>query len=100
MILRATLALLLLALPVRAQMVIQDVTSPGGIRAWLVEDASIPFTALEIRFRGGANLDPAGKRGVTNLMAALIEEGTGDLDAQGFAAARDALARSTCCAGR
>lgn len=92
MILRATLALLLLALPVRAQMVIQDVTSPGGIRAWLVEDASIPFTALEIRFRGGANLDPAGKRGVTNLMAALIEEGTGDLDAQGFAAARDALA--------
>lgn len=92
MILRATLALLLLALPVRAEMVIQDVTSPGGIRAWLVEDNSIPFTALEIRFRGGANLDPEGKRGVTNLMAALIEEGTGDLDSQGFAAARDALA--------
>lgn len=92
MILRATLAFLLLALPVRAEMTIQDVTSPGGIRAWLVEDASIPFTALEIRFRGGANLDPADKRGVTNLMAALIEEGTGDLDSQGFAAARDALA--------
>lgn len=92
MILRATLAFLLLALPVRAEMTIQDVTSPGGIRAWLVEDRSIPFTALEIRFRGGANLDPADKRGVTNLMAALIEEGTGDLDSQGFAAARDALA--------
>lgn len=92
MILRATLAFLLLALPARAEMKIQDVTSPGGIRAWLVEDTSIPFTALEIRFRGGANLDPEGKRGVTNLMAALIEEGTGDLDSQGFAAARDALA--------
>lgn len=92
MILRATLAFLLLALPVRAEIAIQNVTSPGGIHAWLVEDDSIPFTALEIRFRGGANLDPEGKRGVTNLMAALIEEGTGDLDSQGFAAARDALA--------
>ena len=92
MMLRLTFALLLLALPARAEMVIQDVTSPGGIRAWLVEDRSIPFLSLEIRFRGGANLDPAGKRGVTNLMTALIEEGTGDLDAQGFATARDALA--------
>ena len=92
MMLRLTFALLLLALPARAEMVIQDVTSPGGIRAWLVEDRSIPFLSLEIRFRGGANLDPVGKRGVTNLMTALIEEGTGDLDAQGFATARDALA--------
>ena len=92
MMLRLALGLLLFALPARAEMVIQDVTSPGGIHAWLVEDRSIPFVALEIRFRGGANLDPADRRGVTNLMTALIEEGTGDLDAQGFAAARDALA--------
>ena len=92
MILRLAFALLLLAVPARAEMAIRDVTSPGGIRAWLVEDHSIPFMALEIRFRGGSNLDPAGKRGVTNLMAALIEEGTGDLDSQGFARARDALA--------
>ncbi len=92
MMLRLALAVMMLALPARAEMVIQDVTSPGGIRAWLVEDRSIPFVALEIRFRGGANLDPAGKRGVTNLMTALIEEGTGDMDAQGFAAARDSLA--------
>ena len=92
MMLRLVLALMLLALPAKAEMVIRNVTSPGGIHAWLVEDRSIPFVALEIRFRGGANLDPAGKRGVTNLMTALIEEGTGDLDSQGFAAARDALA--------
>jgi zinc protease len=92
MMLRLALGILLFALPARAEMVIQDVTSPGGIHAWLVEDRSIPFVALEIRFRGGANLDPQGKRGVTNLMTALIEEGTGDLDAQGFAAARDEIA--------
>ena len=90
--LRALAALLLLALPLRAEIAIQEVTSPGGIKAWLVEDHSIPFTALEIRFQGGQSLDAPGKRGAVNLMTGLIEEGTGDLDSQGFAAARDALA--------
>ncbi len=81
-----------LALPARAEQPIKLVTSPGGITAWLIEDRAIPFTALEIRFRGGTNLDAPGKRGAVNLMTALIEEGAGELDAQGFAAARDALA--------
>ncbi len=73
---------------------IQEVTSPGGIEAWLVEESSIPFVAIEIRFKGGTSLDPEGKRGVTNLMTGLIEEGAGDLDAREFARARDALAAS------
>lgn len=88
----AAFLLLTLALPARAAVDIQTVTSPGGITAWLVEEPGIPFTALEIRFRGGSALDPEGKEGAVNLMTALIEEGTGDLDSQGFAAARDALA--------
>lgn len=88
--LAVALALTVLALPAQA-LEIQDVTSPGGIRAWLVEDHSIPFTALEIRFEGGTALDAPDKRGAVNLMAALIEEGTGDLDAQAFANARDGL---------
>jgi zinc protease len=94
-ILPAALALLtLFALPVRAAVDIQTVTSPGGITAWLVQEENIPFTALEIRFRGGTSLDAPDKPGAVNLMTALIEEGTGDLDAQGFAAARDSLAAS------
>ena len=90
----ATLTLLLFALPVRAAVDIQTVTSPGGITAWLVQEEKLPFTALEIRFRGGSSLDPAGKEGAVNLMTALIEEGSGDMDAQAFAAARDGLAAS------
>ena len=39
---------LLWALPARAEIKIQEVTSPGGIKAWLVEEPSIPFTALDI----------------------------------------------------
>lgn len=83
---------LMAALPARAAVDIQTVTSPGGITAWLVEEPGIPFTALEIRFRGGSALDPVGKEGAVNLMTALLEEGAGDLDAQGFAKARDDLA--------
>ena len=80
------------ALPGMAESKIAEVTSPGGIKAWLVEEHGIPFTALEIRFLGGTSLDRTGKRGEINLMTALIEEGAGDLDSQGFAAARDDLA--------
>lgn len=88
------LMLSLLSLTARAEVPITEVTSVGGIRAWLVEEHSIPFVALEIRFRGGASLDAPGKRGAINLMTALIEEGAGDLDATGFAEAREALAAS------
>jgi hypothetical protein len=63
-----TAALLLAAPPGRDA--IQEVTSPGGITAWLVEDHNIPFTALEIQFKGGTSLDAPGKRGAVNLMTA------------------------------
>lgn len=82
---------MLAALPAAA-IDIQEVTSPGGIKAWLVEEHSIPFTALEIRFRGGASLDAPGKRGEINLMTGLIEEGAGNMNSEAFAAAREALA--------
>jgi zinc protease len=92
MMIRIMAVLMLLATPLRAEIAIQTITSPGGITAWLVEDHGIPFTALTIAFRGGTSLDAPGKRGAVNLMTALIEEGAGDLDAQGFATARDDLA--------
>jgi len=91
-ILLALAASLSLALPARADLAIQEVTSPGGITAWLVEDHNIPFVSVEIEFIGGTSLDAPGKRGATYLMSGLLEEGTGDLDSQGFAEARDALA--------
>ena len=90
----SALTALILAGPVQAAVEIQEVTSPGGIEAWLVEEHSIPFSAIEIRFKGGASLDPEGKRGVINLMTGLIEEGAGDMDARAFIEARDDLAAS------
>lgn len=87
----AMTAFALLCLPALAQVAIEETTSPGGIGAWLVEDHSLPFVALEIRFRGGTSLDAPEARGATYLMAGLLEEGTGDLDSRGFAEARDSL---------
>jgi zinc protease len=86
------LAVMLAATPLRAEIDIEEVTTPGGLEAWLVEDHAIPFVALEIRFRGGASLDAQDARGATNLMVGLLEEGAGDLGAQEFARARESLA--------
>ena len=90
----AALVAVCLALPATATIDIDEVTSPGGVQAWLVQDPSIPFVALEFWFPGGSVLDQPDTRGATHLMMALLEEGAGDLDAQGFAAAREALATS------
>ncbi|WP_424941592.1 M16 family metallopeptidase [Aliiroseovarius sp. S253] len=86
--------LIALTLPARAEVAIEEVTSANGHVAWLVNEPALPFTALEIRFRGGTALDRPGKRGAVNLMVGLLEEGAGDLDAQGFAETREALAAS------
>lgn len=86
----AAAAFALLALPAQA-IEIQEVTSPGGIEAWLVEDENIPFVALDIQFRGGASLDAEGKRGAINLMTGLLEEGAAKRNATEFAQAVEDL---------
>ncbi|MQQ08084.1 insulinase family protein [Epibacterium sp. SM1979] len=92
-IIAAAWLVILTALPARA-IDIKEVTSPAGFTAWLVEDHSIPFAALELRFRGGTSLDMPEKRGAVNLMTGLLEEGAGDLLAQDYARALESLAAS------
>ena len=72
---------------------IKTFTTPAGTPAWLVEDHNIPFVALELRFIGGTSMDPMDKRGVTKFMMGLLEEGSGELDAQAFSIAKDQAAR-------
>lgn len=88
------LVLSLAAVSAQADIEIQEVTSPEGFDAWLVEERSIPFVAIEIVFDGGASIEDPAKRGATNLMMALLEEGSGELDARAFQEAREALAAS------
>ncbi|WP_316184165.1 MULTISPECIES: pitrilysin family protein [unclassified Bradyrhizobium] len=63
---------------------IQHLVSPGGIEAWFVQDATVPLIAMEYAFQGGASQDPVGKPGVGNLVADLLDEGSGDLDSKTF----------------
>jgi zinc protease len=63
---------------------IQHLISPGGIEAWFVQDATVPLIAMEYAFVGGASQDPADKPGVGNLVADLLDEGSGDLDSKSY----------------
>lgn len=83
---------LLFATPLRAEVDITPVTSPGGLEAWLVEERSIPFVAIDLIFEGGATLDAEDSLGSVALMTALLNEGAGALDAQGFAIRAEELA--------
>ena len=97
----------------RQRPTIERVVSPGGIEAWLVREPSVPLIAVDFAFRGGANQDPADKPGVANMVAALLDEGAGELDAKAFqraargqrgraallaSAATISAARCACCA--
>ena len=68
---------------------VQHVVSPGGVVAWLVEDYAVPLVAMDYSFLGGAAQDPQGKAGAASLLAGMLDEGAGDLDAESFHRALD-----------
>lgn len=63
---------------------IVEVVSPGGIRAWLRQENSVPLVAFDFRFEGGATLVPEEKAGVAALAAAMLTEGAGERGAEEF----------------
>lgn len=63
---------------------IREVTSDGGIRAWLVEDYSVPIISIRFSFKSGSTQDPVGKEGLANLMTGLFDEGAGELTSDQF----------------
>ncbi|MCA3555423.1 pitrilysin family protein [Aestuariivirga sp.] len=71
---------------------IQEVTSPGGIKAWLVEEHAIPLMAMNYSFKGGTELEPAGKEGVSTFLSGMMDEGAGDMLSAEFQNKRDELA--------
>lgn len=71
---------------------IKDVTSPGGIKAWLVEEHGLPLVAVRFGFSGGSSQDPEGKEGVANLLTVMLDEGAGDLKSQAFQEKMEELA--------
>ena len=75
--------------PPKSTVNIQQLVTPRGVRAWLVEDYAVPLVSLEFAFVGGASQEPKTKAGLTTMVAGLLDEGAGDLDSQGFQRALD-----------
>ncbi|HMN71664.1 MAG TPA: pitrilysin family protein [Rhodoblastus sp.] len=71
---------------------VQEVRTPGGLTAWLVEDYAVPLVAAQFAFRGGASQDPVDKPGVATLLGGLLDEGAGPYDSGAFHEAMDDLA--------
>ena len=63
---------------------IQEVTSPGGVKAWLVESHANPLIAVAIGFKGGTASDPADRQGLGELMSGLMDEGAGNIPSADF----------------
>lgn len=63
---------------------IQEITTPLGIRAWLVQDKTAPLVALSFSFAGGTASEPESRKGVTRLMALMLTDGAGTLPAEAF----------------
>jgi zinc protease len=63
---------------------VKEITTPLGLKAWLVEDRATPVVALSFSFAGGSAAEPDNQKGVTSLAAILLTDGAGPLAAQAF----------------
>ena len=70
--------------PPPATAAVERVLTPGGLEAWLVNAPSVPLIAMAFSFRGGAAADPAGREGLSRMVAGLLDEGAGELDSLAF----------------
>jgi len=75
----------LVPLAAHAATKVQEVVTPLGFRAWLVEEHSLPLVAIQLSFAGsGSAYDPKGLEGRANMVAALLMEGAGDMNSTAF----------------
>lgn len=65
---------------------VQVVTSPGGVKAWLVTETFVPSIAMEISWKGGSASEPRGKEGLGWVLSYMMNEGAGDLDTTAYGA--------------
>lgn len=54
----------------------------GGVRVIVMEDHRLPLVSWNLTMRAGADSEPAGKEGLGDLVASLIQRGQGDLNYQ------------------
>ena len=81
LVMLAVLALTLLITSCQSASAAEKVeeVSAGGVKAWLIRDASLPMVSLEMTFRrSGALSDPVAKEGRATFAAQVLTEGAGE----------------------
>lgn len=68
-----------------AMLKIQDLTAQNAVKAWFVEDHSVPVVSFVMSFQAGQTQAPKGKVALPGFLAAILLEGAGDMDAKAFA---------------
>ena len=63
---------------------VKSLPAPKGEEVWYVSDHTLPIIALAAALPAGSAFDPAGKAGLANFAAQLIDEGAGTLRAGEF----------------
>ena len=66
---------------------VEEVVSPGGIKAYLLHEPSVPLIAMSFTFEGGARYETADQAGLARMTAALLDEGAGERDSLAFRSA-------------
>jgi zinc protease len=70
---------------------IEHWTLANGARVYFVESRNLPMVALNVVFDAGSARDPQAQNGLAMLTSGLLNEGTGELDADAIAAAFEGL---------
>lgn len=70
---------------------IQHWTLKNGARVYFVETHDLPMVAFNVVFDAGSARDPRNRSGLASLVSSLLNDGTGDLDANTIAARFEGL---------
>jgi predicted Zn-dependent peptidase len=73
---------------------IQKRALANGLPVWIVEMHEVPVASISVLVNAGAETDPAGKYGLANFTAAMLDEGAGTRDALALADAIEFLGAS------
>jgi zinc protease len=64
--------------------IVQVTGEKSGVKAWLVEDHTLPIVAMRFSFSGGSEQDPVDKQGLANIAMDMLTEGAGEYPATEF----------------
>ena len=72
---------------------IQKLKLANGLPVWIVEQHEVPMAQVNVIVRAGSGADPAGKFGIANMTANMLDEGAGGKSALELADAIEFLGR-------